>query len=217
MPKLQYAGLKKGPIGETAFIHETGVTWFPGTVKNIPQAIAVRMLVHRDVFMRVPDDVPEDDGDPSPHVEELAQPSAQVQEIEQDEDLENLTPAQRRMAAFAAGDKGNEDEFALGAGEAGLNPEGATTQGAAPAADTGTGENNAPADLSATSTGSADTSGMTLAPGGTVQAASAAPEAAAAAGSAAATAPAPTAAPAAVKPAGKAAAKTPAKGTRGGK
>jgi hypothetical protein len=167
MPKIKYVGRKAGPIGETAFSHDTNITWFPGTVKNVPQAIAARMLNHPDVFALADPDQDEDDGDastPAPQPE----PVAQVQQQEQDEDDDaNLTPGQRRMAAFAAGDTGNENELALGAGDQVVAAAGT---GVAGAADPATGNIAAATDAAA----------MTLAPGGTVAAPAPAPAPAAA-------------------------------------
>lgn len=166
MPKLKYAGLKKGPLGETAFSHETGITWFPGTVRNVAHAIAVRMLNHPDVFQAAADDEPEDDGDAStPPVEAPAPEAAVVVPLQDagDED-ETLTPTQQRMAAFAAGDTGNEDEFSLGAGDAGSGDVNPAAGG--PFGDPVAG----PDQVTETPTGAVDTSGMTLAPGRNVSA-----------------------------------------------
>ena len=48
MTKLKYVGLKQD--GETAFSTETNITWFPGSVEDVPDAVAERMLKHPDVF-----------------------------------------------------------------------------------------------------------------------------------------------------------------------
>jgi hypothetical protein len=163
MPKLKYAGLKKGPLGETAFSHETGISWFPGTVKNVPHALAVRMLNHPDVFQVAADDEPEDDGDASTPVEAAAAPApAVVVPKDPPEEDDPLTPAQQRMAQFAAGDTGNEDEFSLAAdGGSDINP---AAHG--PFGDPVAG----PDQVTETPTGAVDTSGMTLAPGRNVSA-----------------------------------------------
>ncbi|MGE4244006.1 hypothetical protein [Ramlibacter sp.] len=61
MPKIQYVGVKKD--GETAFVRETGITWFPGTVKTIADAeLVAKMLRHPDVFALA--DGKESDGAP---------------------------------------------------------------------------------------------------------------------------------------------------------
>lgn len=143
MPKIKYAGVKQG--GETAFFHETGgITWYPGTVRNIADAaLAARMLQHPDVFASAGNDA-EDDGAPVLEVFGVADAVApKVDEVETDAVVE-------------------------------------------------------------TPTGEADTSAISLAPGGTVAAAPAATPAPS-------PAPAPTAAPKAKAPAKTAAAKTKAK------
>lgn len=48
MTKLKYVGLKKD--GERAFQDKTGIEWFPGTVEDVPAALATQMLKHPDVF-----------------------------------------------------------------------------------------------------------------------------------------------------------------------
>lgn len=101
MPKLKYAGAKSGPVGETAFASETGITWFPGTVKNVSDALAQRMLQHPDVFALAGDKEPESDGDATAEAIEQPAPAVVVQQADEDE---KLTPAQRRIAAFAAAD-----------------------------------------------------------------------------------------------------------------
>jgi hypothetical protein len=143
MPKIKYVGLKTGPLGETAFSHDTNITWFPGTVKDVPQAIAGRMLAHPDVFALADAEAEEDDGDRSTPIVQ----AAQVQQQGDDgDDGEELTEQQKRMAAFAAGDTGNENDLALGAG-----------------------------DQVVAAAGTGDAAAMTLAPGGTVQAPAPAP------------------------------------------
>lgn len=46
--KIKYVGLKED--GEAAFSDETQITWLPGSVQDVPLAIAQRMLKHPDVF-----------------------------------------------------------------------------------------------------------------------------------------------------------------------
>lgn len=46
--KIEYVGVKVD--GETAFSRETGITWFPGDVNEVPEGIAKRMVQHPDVF-----------------------------------------------------------------------------------------------------------------------------------------------------------------------
>lgn len=46
--KIKYVGMKQD--GETAFSDETRITWFPGSVEDVPDAVAERMLKHPDVF-----------------------------------------------------------------------------------------------------------------------------------------------------------------------
>lgn len=46
--KIKYVGLKED--GEAAFSNETQITWLPGSVQDVPLAIAQRMLKHPDVF-----------------------------------------------------------------------------------------------------------------------------------------------------------------------
>lgn len=48
MTKLKYVGLKLD--GERAFKEKTGIEWFPGTVEDVPAALATDMLKHPDVF-----------------------------------------------------------------------------------------------------------------------------------------------------------------------
>lgn len=46
--QIKYVGVKQD--GETAFIHDTKITWFPGDSFDIDAGIAKRMLNHPDVF-----------------------------------------------------------------------------------------------------------------------------------------------------------------------
>lgn len=46
--QIKYVGVKQD--GETAFIHDTKITWFQGDSHEIADAIAARMLKHPDVF-----------------------------------------------------------------------------------------------------------------------------------------------------------------------
>lgn len=157
MPKIKYVGLKKGPIGETAFAHETNITWFPGTVKSVPQAIAARMLNHPDVFALAADDAAEDDGDASAPQAEPVQAAVPQRQEDHGGDGEDakLTPQQQRMAQFAAGDTGNENEMALGAGEATPTPAEAQTDAPAAAATLAPGGTIAPAPAAAKPAGKA--------------------------------------------------------------
>lgn len=54
--KLKYVGVKED--GETAFSRETGITWFPGSVEDVPTAMAVKMLQHPDVFAEADEQSP---------------------------------------------------------------------------------------------------------------------------------------------------------------
>jgi hypothetical protein len=162
MPKIKYVGLKTGPLGETAFSHDTNITWFPGTVKDVPQAIAGRMLRHPDVFALADPFQDEEDGDRSTPIVQPAlaeQVQQQAGDGDDGDDSKELTEQQKRMAAFAAGDTGNENDLALGAGDQ-----------VVAAAGTGAIE------TATAAVGSADlAAAMTLAPGGTVQAPAPAP------------------------------------------
>lgn len=46
--KLEYTGLKQD--GETAFIEESGIRWFPGDVHDVPAGIAKKMLGHPSMW-----------------------------------------------------------------------------------------------------------------------------------------------------------------------
>jgi hypothetical protein len=46
--KLEYTGLKAD--GETAFIEESGIRWFPGDVHNVPDGVAKKMLGHPSMW-----------------------------------------------------------------------------------------------------------------------------------------------------------------------
>lgn len=46
--KIKYVGAK--PDGETAFSDKTGITWHPGDVHEVKEAVAAAMLKHPDVF-----------------------------------------------------------------------------------------------------------------------------------------------------------------------
>lgn len=56
MTKLKYVGAKTD--GERAFKEKTGIEWFPGTVENVPAALASEMLRHADVFALADDQTP---------------------------------------------------------------------------------------------------------------------------------------------------------------
>jgi hypothetical protein len=117
MPKIKYVGLKTGPLGETAFSHDTNITWFPGTVKDVPQAIA-GACSHPDVFALADAEADEDDGDRStPPRSRAGGRRCSSRARDDGDDGEELTEQQKRMAAFAAGDTGNENDLALGAGD----------------------------------------------------------------------------------------------------
>ncbi len=47
--KIQYIGIKRD--GETAFKHDTRITWYPGDVNDVQDSIGVLMLRHPDVFV----------------------------------------------------------------------------------------------------------------------------------------------------------------------
>lgn len=66
--KIKYVGLKDE---ETAFSRDTGITWFPGSVHDVPDDKAKRMLQHPDVFAQAEGDEQPTDGTPSSNPSDL--------------------------------------------------------------------------------------------------------------------------------------------------
>lgn len=56
--QIKYVGVKED--GETAFVHETGITWYPGDSHAVPEKVAERMLRHPDVFAEDDEQKPAD-------------------------------------------------------------------------------------------------------------------------------------------------------------
>lgn len=54
--KLEYTGLK-AVGGETAFMEETGIRWFPGDVHDVSEAAAKKMLEHATMWKSTDADV----------------------------------------------------------------------------------------------------------------------------------------------------------------
>lgn len=76
--KIKYVGAKTD--GETAFIHLTGLTWFPGDSFEVDNKHAPRLLNHPDVFER------------------------DTEQVQTQTKVQTLAPVQKPVTAPAAGD-----------------------------------------------------------------------------------------------------------------
>lgn len=191
MPKVHYVGLKQD--GETAFRELTNIErWMPGDAHELPQPVAARLLQHPDVFSLTKHATFAPAVPPAPPA-----PPQREKTVEQLE----LELAALESAGYEDADAAVADLRAHFGDLFTADDENEVRQVLGKASSTDTAPGTAGDAVQETATGSADTSGISLAPGGTVTAPAPAPT----------PAPTPAPAPAAAK---KAAAKTSGKAKR---
>lgn len=123
LTRLAYCGAKLD--GETAFQHDTGITWFPRAVHDVPAGHASRMLAHPDVF-RLADGEALSDGYVGGHPDDLSLlgHAQAANPVTADANSQVLTGVAARLEHLAGNDTGDD----LGGNE--LVSETATAAGA---------------------------------------------------------------------------------------